>query len=119
LTRSALGPAAVIQSDYALDAEHRNLEAVVYENIFDEGLAAEVPVLRHWWRNDSDGSQTWIADSVLSTRPGGTASLIQGDYHSDEDHGNLEVLTVEADNEAWHHWRDGDVMAWKSGGAAT
>jgi hypothetical protein len=119
LTRSALGPAALIQSDYALDAEHRNLEAVVYENIFDDGLGAEIPVLRHWWRNDADGSQTWVADSVLSSRPAGPASLIQGDYHSDGDHGNLEVLTVEADNEAWHHWRDGDVMAWKSGGAAT
>lgn len=115
LTRDALGPAAVIQGDYVKGAAHHNLEALVWERDTHTGLA----VSRHWWRDDSNGVGAWTRGDVVTARPAGPGSMIRGDFHSDDDHGNLEAIVVEADNEVWHKWRNGLSMTWVSGGTAT
>jgi hypothetical protein len=79
LTRTALCPAALIQGDYLPKNGGQ--------------------VLRHWWRRDVGGTRNWTRGAIVSSRPGCPASLIPGNFYSDGGTRNLELLTVEGDNE--------------------
>jgi hypothetical protein len=113
LTDKALGPACLIQSDYIKGRDHHNLEALVWMR---EGGQS---VLKHFWRKDDIGSLSWVDGVIVSDRAQGPASMIQGDFHSDEDHGNFEAIFVEFDNDVWHSFRDQSTMIWSNGGTVT
>lgn len=113
LTDQALGPAPVIQSDYIKGRPHHNLEALVWL------LQGDRPILQLFTRHDDDGSLKWVGGDIISDSPQGPASLIQSDFRSDKDHGNLEAIFVELDNDLWHSFREASTMQWHSGGTVT
>jgi hypothetical protein len=115
LTDNALGPATLIQADYAKGADHKNLEALVW--MHDTSIRR--PVLRHFFRRDDLASLDWESSVNITDRPSGPASLIRGNFHSDEDHGNFETIFVEQDNEIWHSYRDQSTLTWISAGSVT
>jgi hypothetical protein len=115
LTQMALGPACLIQGDYVKGAAHHNLEALVWERDQPTGR----PVLRHYWRDDEHGIFTWTPGVIVNDRVAGPASMIQGDFRPDENHGNFEAICVEVDNEVWHRWRDQPTLMWNIGEEVT
>jgi hypothetical protein len=110
LTDAAVGPARLIQGDYVQGTDHHNLEALVPVG---EG---ERRVLRHFFRRDDPGSLDWAAGPAVTDRVLGAASMIRGDFHAADDHGNVKAIFVEVGNDVWHAFRDQSALAWRSAG---
>jgi hypothetical protein len=113
VTDLALGPGCLIQSDYIEGQPHKNLEALAW--LLEDG----VPVLRHFFRRDDIGSLDWVRGPLVTSGVQSSASMVQGDFHSDDDHGNFEVIVASWDNELWHHWRRQSDFLWLPGGTVT
>jgi hypothetical protein len=113
VTDLALGPGCMIQGDYVKGKPHHNLEALAWQ------LEGGVPVLRHFFRRDDIGSLSWERGPIVATGVQGSASMIQGSFHQDADHGNFEAIFAALDNEIWHHWRQQTDLAWLPGGTVT
>ncbi|PWT90451.1 MAG: hypothetical protein C5B56_05380 [Proteobacteria bacterium] len=112
---NALGPACLIQSDFQKSADNRNLEAILW--VQENG----VPVLRHWFRRDDDGSLEWHRDDdtgIVSRSALGPASMVQSSYLS-ADHGNFETIFVDTGNDVWHSYREQSSYTWTADATVT
>ena len=104
ISHNATSSASIIQSDFR-SGDHGNFEVVVREGTN----------LIHYWHDNSDVNSPWRRGQIISTVPGGPATIIQSDFRSG-DHGNFEVITVEQ-NSLVHYWHDNsDVRSpWRRG----
>ena len=102
ITDKATAPACLLRSDYPLGARHRNFEALVLEG----------NELSHWFRDNQVDDVPWRRVGLVTNEATGPASMVQGDYRSDEDHGNFEALIPMADG-LWHWFRNGATGAWQ------
>lgn len=92
--KSSCGNASLIQSDYYAQG---NFEVVVPE---------PTGGIRHYWRNNDDPAQPWIAQALFGTADRVEAvSLIQGNLGR-----NFEVVARIGDKLA-HYWRDNNDPA--------
>jgi len=111
LDSRALGPGALIQSDYLKNEKHKNLEALVVE--LDD---KDQPMLRPWVRTDKgDKVGPWVAAAapiLPGLVPAPEVSLIQGDLGGNKDHGNFEALIRLQTGELVHIWRNANGFAW-------
>jgi hypothetical protein len=106
ITDGVTGPAWLFQGDYPRDADHHNLELFVLEG----------KVLAHWNRDQSTlrwGRVTSItADNDFVSGP---ACAIQGNYGSDDYHGNFELIAPSGPR-LYHYFRDNAAVGtpwWK------
>lgn len=99
ITNASTGPARLFQADYRADDDaHTNFELIV-----QEGAA-----LVHWIRDNSAPGLPWVRGARI-TAPGRRASgpgcAFQGNFGTDDVHGNFELLAAE-DGSIVHYWRD-------------
>jgi photosystem II stability/assembly factor-like uncharacterized protein len=101
ITDKATAPACIIRSDYPRAARHRNFEALILEG----------NELSHWFRDNQADDVPWGRVGLVTSEATGPASMVQGDYRSDEHHGNFEALIPMADG-LWHWFRNGATGVW-------
>jgi len=102
LSDKATAPACIIRSDWVRGAEYHNFEALVLED----------NVLTHWSRDNNSEGFPWNPVTIIPVPVTGPASMVQGDYGPNEDHGNFEALIPTADG-LWHWSGDNDSGKWR------
>jgi len=102
LSDKATAPACIIRSNWVRGAEYHNFEALVLED----------NTMTHWSRDNNSEGFPWNPVAVIDVKATGPASMVQGDYGPNRDHGNYEALIPTADG-LWHFSGDNDSGKWR------
>lgn len=107
VTDQATGPASFIQSTFkGTPTSPGNFELVVPEG----------SNLVHYWRDNSATPPLWHRSAVITTNATGPATIIQSNYGTPNQLGNLEVAALKANGSPYnivHYTRDSSTLAWK------
>ncbi|MBB5448050.1 MULTISPECIES: hypothetical protein [unclassified Paraburkholderia] len=98
ITKDATAAAWLIQADYTRGADHHNFELFV-----QQGLD-----LWHWIRNNQANGNPWMRIAQINgpnEKIDGAPVALQGNYGSDDHHGNFELL-ASFGGRVFHYWRD-------------
>ena len=98
ITKDATAAAWLIQADYPRGADHHNFELFV-----QKGLE-----LWHWIRDNQTSNFPWLPITRINApdeKIDGPAVAFQGNYGSDEHHGNFELL-ASFGGRVFHYFRD-------------
>jgi hypothetical protein len=95
-------PPVMIQGQYGMTDErgpHGNFELCV----------ASGGRIQHWWRNNANGSMTWLRGPTFGAEIRTVTGLLQSQWGM-----NLELIALRNDGQLQHYWRDSG-LAWHAG----
>lgn len=104
ITKDATAAAWLIQADYVRGADHHNFELFV-----QHGLE-----LWHWIRDNQSNSTPWLPVTRINgpaEKVDGPPVCLQGNYGSEDHHGNFELLGSFG-GRVFHYWRDANDLSW-------
>ena len=108
-TDDVAGPAALIQSDFPLDQDHKNFELVVPLRVADGRVE-----LWHFFRDNGAPGLPWKPGARVADNVTGPGALIRSDFPLAGGHKNFEVVVPEG-RRLTHYFRDNsnDNLPWQ------